>query len=155
MLHRRLGHPSNETLVRMLGHGGATDEMVKLATDLACPSCHLSKPPQKPFPSRPEVRSVVFNTVVHADLKYMHDFKEAVHQAKLLRNRRPDHVAAKAVGGPFPDKAGLCSGMSGQERGDQPPWRPPALISWSLDVRPATRSCWMMRSGAGKASGPL
>ena len=78
-----------------------TDEMVKLATDLVCPSCHLSKPPKKLFLSRPEVRSVVFNTVVHADLKYMHDFKVAVYVGiscltrRPMRNRRPEHVAAK------------------------------------------------------------
>eukprot|EP00439_Symbiodinium_sp_Y106_P070485 s391_g12.t1 len=108
ILHRRLGHPSNETLVRMLQHGGASDDMVRLASTLACPSCQLSRAPKKPFPSRPALRAVVFNTTVHADLKYLHDFRGGVyvalsvvdeatnfHQARLLRTREPAHVAAK------------------------------------------------------------
>ena len=110
MLHRRLGHPSNETLVRMLQHGGAKDDVIKVASELACPSCQLSKAPRRPWPSRPEVRAVVFNTVVHLDLKYLKDFRGGIyvalsvvdeatnyHLAKLLRNREPAHVAAKFV----------------------------------------------------------
>ena len=108
MLHRRLGHPSNEALVRMLQHGGAKDEVLKLAADLACPTCQMAKAPHRSFPARPEVRAVVFNTVIHADLKYLKDFRGEVyvalsvvdeatnyHLAKLLRNREPSHVAAK------------------------------------------------------------
>ena len=108
MLHRRLGHPSNEALVRLLQHGGAKDDVLRLAEGLVCPSCQLSKAPRRPFPSRPEVRAVVFNTAVHADLKYLRDFRGVVyvalsvideatnyHLAKLLRNREPAHVAAK------------------------------------------------------------
>ncbi|OLQ12070.1 hypothetical protein AK812_SmicGene4036 [Symbiodinium microadriaticum] len=64
--------------------------------------------PKRPLPARPEVRAVVFNTAVHADLKYLRDFRGVVyvalsvideatnyHLAKLLRNREPGHVAAK------------------------------------------------------------
>ncbi|CAE7928562.1 RE1, partial [Symbiodinium sp. KB8] len=110
MLHRRLGHPTNETLVRMLQHGGAKDDVIRMASELACPSCQLSKAPKRPFPARPEVRAVVFNTVVHLDLKYLKDFRGGIyvalsavdeatnyHLAKLLRNREPAHVAAKFV----------------------------------------------------------
>ena len=108
MLHRRLGHPSNEALVRLLQHGGAGDEVLRLASGLVCPACQLSKAPKRPLPARPEVRAVVFNTAVHADLKYLRDFRGVVyvalsvideatnyHLAKLLRNREPGHVAAK------------------------------------------------------------
>ena len=108
MLHRRLGHPTTEGLMRMLQHAGASDDTVKMAQQLQCPSCQLSCPPKRPHPSRPEVRAVVFNTCVHADLKYLHDYKGGVYvalsvvdeattyrQAKLLKNRSPGHVAAK------------------------------------------------------------
>ena len=108
MLHRRLGHPTAESLTRMLQHAGASDETVQMVQHLRCPACQLSKQPKRPHPSRPEVRAVVFNTCVHADLKYLHDYKHDVyvalsvvdeatnyHQAKLLKNRSPGHVAAK------------------------------------------------------------
>ena len=110
MLHRRLGHPSNEALVRMLQHGGANPEMIRLASELVCPACQLSSPPGRPRAARPEVRSVVFNTALHADLKYLRDFKGGLyvalsvvdeatnyHLAKLLRTRRPDQVASKFI----------------------------------------------------------
>ena len=108
MLRRQLGHPTAESLTRVLQHAGASDETVKMAQQLRCPACQLSKQPKRPHPSRPEVRAVVFNTCVHADLKYLHDYKQGVyvalsvvdeatnyHQAKLLKNRSPSHVAAK------------------------------------------------------------
>ena len=61
----------------MLQHAGASDDAIQMAQQLRC-TCQLSKPPKRPHPSRPEVRAVVFNTCVHADLKYLHDYKQCV-----------------------------------------------------------------------------
>ena len=108
LIHRRLGHPTNEALVRMLEVGGANQDLLKLASTLKCPTCELSAPPKKPLPARPEARPICFNSVIHVDLKYQHDFKKEIyvalsivdgatsfHCAKLLRTRDPAHVAKK------------------------------------------------------------
>ena len=108
LIHRRLGHPTNEALVRMLDLGGANQDLLKLASTLKCPTCELSAPPKRPLPARPEARPICFNSIVHLDLKYQHDFKKEIyvalsivdgatsfHCAKLLRTRDPAHVAQK------------------------------------------------------------
>ena len=108
LIHRRLGHPTNEALVRMLDVGGANQDLLKLASALKCPTCELSAPPKRPLPARPEARPICFNSIIHVDLKYQHDFKKEIyvalsivdgmtscHCAKLLRTRDPAHVARK------------------------------------------------------------
>lgn len=43
-LHRNLGHPSNADLVRVLKHGQASEEAIKLARDLTQPGKLLQLP---------------------------------------------------------------------------------------------------------------
>ena len=85
---------------------GANPEMIKLASELICPAWQLSSPPKRPHAARPEIRSDVLNTALHADLKYLYEFKgglyvafSMVDEAKLLRTRRPDQVAGKFTSG--------------------------------------------------------
>ena len=112
VVHRRLGHPPNETLVRMLQLGGASEDMVELAKHLECPTCKLAQPPRRPFPARADSRAVSFGLSLHVDLKYVSDFKGGIyvaismvdeattfHAAKLLRNRTPEHTARKFLSG--------------------------------------------------------
>ncbi|CAE7228738.1 RE1, partial [Symbiodinium sp. CCMP2456] len=108
LVHRRLGHPNNETLRRMLEMAGANKELLEMADRLECPTCRLRAPPKRPMPTRPEARPVCFNSVVHMDLKYVKDSKKETfvalsvvdgatcfHVARLLRNRNSDHVGRK------------------------------------------------------------
>ena len=108
LVHRRLGHPANEVLVRMLQMGGAADELVKMAKTLQCPTCQMRKQPSRPLPARPGTRPIAFNFEVHLDLKYikdaagqlyvalsMVDAATCYHAARLLRCREPAHVAGK------------------------------------------------------------
>ncbi|CAE7368424.1 RE2, partial [Symbiodinium sp. KB8] len=112
IVHRRLGHPPNETLVRMLQLGGASEDMIEMARHFDCPVCRLGSQPKRPFAAKADSRAVSFGLAVHLDLKFEHDFKgetfvclsmvdEATtyHAARLLRNRTPEHVARKFVNG--------------------------------------------------------
>ena len=112
LVHRRLGHPANEVLVRMLQMGGADEELVKMARGLQCPTCQMRKQPTRPLPTRPGTRPIAFNFEVHLDLKYIKDAKDELyvalsmvdaatcfHAARLLRCREPAHVAGKFMSG--------------------------------------------------------
>ena len=112
LVHRRLGHPSAETMVRMLQMGGAGAEVIEQARTLQCPVCQMRKAPPRPLPTRPGSRPVAFNVEMHMDLKYQKDFHGSTfvalsmvdaatcyHAAKLLRTRDPQHVARKLVAG--------------------------------------------------------
>ena len=112
LVHRRLGHPSNEALVRMLQMGGATEELVEMARTLKCPTCQMRKQPTRPLPARPGSRPIAFNYEVHLDLKYikdaggqlyvalsMVDAATCFHAARLLRCREPEHVVSKFMSG--------------------------------------------------------
>ena len=110
MVHRRLGHPSPETLERMLRLAGADGQLLKECRELQCPVCEASQAPRKPMQQTPSMRPVTFNASVHLDLKYAKDCKSKLyvalsmidhatnfHRACLLRTRRPAHVANKFV----------------------------------------------------------
>ena len=112
LVHRRLGHPANEVLVRMLQMGGADEELVRMAKSLQCPTCQMRKQPSRPLPARPGTRPIAFNMEVHLDLKYikdaggqlyvalsMVDAATCYHAARLLRCREPAHVAGKFMNG--------------------------------------------------------
>ena len=107
-VHERLGHPTNETLARMLSLSGATKAMVESAKNLQCPTCHEIAPPGRYMKQRVESRPTTFGTEVHVDLKYLHDVEghlhvalsaidagTSFHMAVLLRNRNAEHVARK------------------------------------------------------------
>ena len=107
-VHERLGHPTNETLSRMLSLSGADKETVEAARELQCPVCQEVAPPGRYLKQRAEVRPTVFGKEIHCDLKYLHDAEgklhvalsvvdaaSSYHAAVLLRNRNAEHVARK------------------------------------------------------------
>ena len=106
VLHRRLGHPANETLVRTLKLAGADKQVLQEAKRLKCSQYEQVAQPPKPGAQRSDHRPTVFNEVVHLDLKYAKDAKKELyvtlsmvdgatnyHQASLLKSRDPGHVA--------------------------------------------------------------
>ena len=110
MIHKRLGHPTNESLARMLRLAGAEKWLVDEALALQCPTCPSMKPPSRPMTQRSDMRPVVFNELLGIDLKYgrdtqgqlfvalsMVDLATNYHRAVLLRNREPAHVSKKLL----------------------------------------------------------
>ena len=108
IVHRRLGHPTNESLARMLRLAGAEKWLIEEARGLDCPTCQDMKPPSRPMTQRSDMRPTVFNELLGIDLKYCKDVKGQLfvalsvidlatnyHRAVLLRNRNPEHVAKK------------------------------------------------------------
>ena len=108
MLHQRLGHPTNDTLVRMLSLSGASPETVQTAKVYECPVCQETSAPGRYLKQRPDLKPVIFGKVLHCDLKYLHDYKgklfvalsvidaaTSFHVAVLLRSRSAPHVARK------------------------------------------------------------
>lgn len=69
-LHRNLGHPSNNDLVRVLRHGQATDEVIALAKDLTCSFCESQRRPKTPLPANVD-RIVGFNKQIGVDVKHL------------------------------------------------------------------------------------
>ena len=69
-IHMNLGHPSNAALVRVLKHGGASQEAMDLARDFSCEVC---KAQRKPSPANPAQagRVTEFNKRVGLDIKYL------------------------------------------------------------------------------------
>ena len=51
-LHSNLGHPSNADLVRVLKHGQASDDAIKMARDLSCDFCTARKAPTVANPGK-------------------------------------------------------------------------------------------------------
>ena len=109
-IHRRLGHPSSEALVRMLRLADAPKETLEYAQTYQCPTCASIQPPDRPPQSRPNARPVGFNVEVHVDLKYGQDYKGQTyvalsaicagtnkHVAVLLKTRKPGYVARKFI----------------------------------------------------------
>ena len=107
-VHRRLGHPSNEVLCRMLKLAGASRELQDEAAGLRCDTCGSGPIPKRPMAQRTDMRPISFNEMVAIDLKFVNDCQSQkyvalsmvdtatnYHQATLLRNRNPDHCARK------------------------------------------------------------
>ena len=107
-LHQRLGHPTNQTLAKMLSLAGASKSMVKMAQDFQCETCQELQAPGRYMKARPEIKPVSFGLELHCDLKYIHDFKNQLyvalsivdaatsfHTAVMLKNRTAAHVARK------------------------------------------------------------
>jgi hypothetical protein len=69
-LHKNLGHPSNQDLVRVLKHGQASEEAIRLARDLQCDFCTAR---QAPTAANPGKTSAVqeFNERIGLDVKYL------------------------------------------------------------------------------------
>ena len=110
LLHRRLGHPTNQTLARMLKLGGAANEVVEMAQHYKCPVCVQVGAPGRYLKQKPYARTTVFGRQLHCDLKYIHDYNNKLfvalsvvdaatsfHMAVLLKNRQAAHCARKLL----------------------------------------------------------
>ena len=106
--HRQLGHPSRDTLVRMLRISGATEDAIRHARRWQCDVCRMQKPPAHPLATTPSLRPYGFNRKLHLDIKFVHDSRDrkypclsivdlgtAYHGACLCKTRRSDYVARK------------------------------------------------------------
>ena len=73
-LHKNLGHPSNQDLVRVLKHGQASEEAIRMARELQCDFCTAR---QTPTAANPGKTSAVqeFNERVGLDVKYLPGWK--------------------------------------------------------------------------------
>ena len=109
-IHRRLGHPSTEALVRTLKIGGAPKETLDYAKKFRCSTCQSMAPPERPFQQAARARPAGFNVEVHVDLKYAKNVKGEnfvalsmvcagtnKHAAVLLKTRQPAYVAKKFI----------------------------------------------------------
>ena len=103
----RQGHPSRDTLVRMLRMSGATEDAIRHARRWQCDVCRM-KPPAHPLATTPSLRPYGFNRKLHLDIKFVHDSRDrkypclsivdlgtAYHGACLCKTRRSDYVARK------------------------------------------------------------
>ena len=73
-LHKNLGHPQNHDLVRILKHGNASEQALKLARDLRCPFCESHVKPHAALPSKPS-QVVGFNQQIGIDVKHLPGWK--------------------------------------------------------------------------------
>ena len=69
-LHTNLGHPGNQNLVRILKHGGASQEAVEAARSFQCQQCLATAQPRPPLPAKPD-RVLNFNQRIGVDVKYL------------------------------------------------------------------------------------
>ena len=73
-LHRNLGHPSNADLVRVLKHGQASEDAIKMARELTCDFCTARKAPTVANPGKTSTVTE-FNQRVGLDVKYLPGWK--------------------------------------------------------------------------------
>ena len=73
-LHRNLGHPSNADLVRVLKHGQASNDAIKMARDLSCDFCTARKAPTVANPGKTSTVTE-FNQRVGLDVKFLPGWK--------------------------------------------------------------------------------
>ena len=69
-LHRNLGHPPNNDLVRILRHGQASDQAIRLAREFSCDLCRSRDKPKVPLPAQTQ-RSHEFNGQIALDVKHL------------------------------------------------------------------------------------
>eukprot|EP00435_Cladocopium_sp_Y103_P071921 s575_g38.t1 len=79
--HRQLGHPSRNTLVRMLRLAGATDGAIEHAKVWRCDVCASRAPPKHPTAAAPGLRPYGFNRHHLVDLKYFRDSRRKLYVA--------------------------------------------------------------------------
>ena len=73
-LHQNLGHPPNHDLIRILRHGQASDQALRLAKSFSCDFCKTQSRPSVPLPAQPKRVSEV-NQLVGLDVKYLKGWK--------------------------------------------------------------------------------
>lgn len=69
-LHNNLGHPTNQQLIRVLKHGGASEAALIAARAFSCDQCQAQKQPKIALPSQVN-RVTEFNALVGVDVKYL------------------------------------------------------------------------------------
>ena len=73
-LHKNLGHPPNHDLVRVLKHGQASEQALKLAKDLSCDFCKSQSRPSVPLPAQSR-RITEVNHQVGLDVKLLQGWR--------------------------------------------------------------------------------
>ena len=73
-LHKNLGHPSNSDLVRILKHGQASEQALRLARDHHCDFCKSNAKPHTALPSQVH-RIPEFNHQLGMDVKHLTGWK--------------------------------------------------------------------------------
>ena len=73
-LHKNLGHPTNQDLVRILKHGNASDAAIQAARDLKCDFCIARQAPTPANPGQAH-RVLEFNQRVGIDVKHLPGWK--------------------------------------------------------------------------------
>ena len=69
-LHKNLGHPPNHDMVRILKHGDASEQALRLAKEFSCDFCKSQARPTSPLPTQPN-RVSEFNHQVGMDVKHL------------------------------------------------------------------------------------
>ena len=73
-VHRNLGHPSNQDLIRILKHGQASERAVKIARELQCSFCQSRSQPKCALPAQTH-RVTEFNEQIGIDVKQLPGWK--------------------------------------------------------------------------------
>ena len=73
-LHKNLGHPSSQDLIRILKHSGASSEAIAQVKDLECTVCQNAKQPSAALPAKVNHVSI-FNEKIGLDVKYLNGWK--------------------------------------------------------------------------------
>eukprot|EP00435_Cladocopium_sp_Y103_P025163 s1174_g6.t1 len=69
-LHRNLGHPPNQDMVRLLKHGLASEKAIELARSFKCSFCEAHAKPKVPLPAQ-TTRVTEFNRQIGVDVKHL------------------------------------------------------------------------------------
>ena len=69
-LHKNLGHPPNQDLVRLLKHGMASEKAIELARSFKCSFCEAHARPKVPLPAQ-TTRVTEFNRQIGVDVKHL------------------------------------------------------------------------------------
>ena len=109
-IHRGLGHPSRDTMLRMMRQGGAKAEAIEYARYWQCPVCAASVQPGRPLQANVRSRPFRFNDTIAVDLKYLKDYegkKRVILQgvdaatswqgAIFIKTRKAKHVSSKLL----------------------------------------------------------
>lgn len=95
-VHKNLGHPSNDRLVKALQVQGAHPGLVQAAQELACPICKSQEPPKTPRPAR--LKPILdFNHRVYLDgIDWTNNQGKTYHLYHMLDAGSNFHVAVVA-----------------------------------------------------------
>ena len=69
-LHKNLGHPGTQDMIRILRHGSASARAIELVRTMECDFCKAQIRPHVPLPAKSS-RQYEFNSQVGIDVKYL------------------------------------------------------------------------------------